>query len=95
MLYFIYCNVELKKSLSVSRGYCSRRLRRLRKTLGFKMGNRHKFVGKKVTVEMLSDNRLDLDNFNWSFTCSKLAAGLGTFTLRKFQFETLKQITLL
>ncbi|XP_030582671.1 signal recognition particle subunit SRP68 [Archocentrus centrarchus] len=39
------------------RGYCSRRLRRLRKTLGFKMGNRHKFVGKKITVEMLSDNR--------------------------------------
>uniref|UniRef100_A0A672YTU2 Signal recognition particle subunit SRP68 n=1 Tax=Sphaeramia orbicularis TaxID=375764 RepID=A0A672YTU2_9TELE len=39
------------------RGYCSRRLRRLRKTLGFKMGNRHKFVGKKITVEMLSDSR--------------------------------------
>uniref|UniRef100_A0A672L9J9 Signal recognition particle subunit SRP68 n=1 Tax=Sinocyclocheilus grahami TaxID=75366 RepID=A0A672L9J9_SINGR len=39
------------------RGYCSRRLRRLRKTLGFKMGNRHKFTGKKVTVELLSDNR--------------------------------------
>ncbi|KAM7394025.1 hypothetical protein PAMP_020852 [Pampus punctatissimus] len=39
------------------RGYCSRRLRRLRKTLGFKMGNRHKFIGKKITVEMLSDNR--------------------------------------
>ncbi|KAJ8399685.1 hypothetical protein AAFF_G00407900 [Aldrovandia affinis] len=39
------------------RGYCSRRLRRVRKTLGFKMGNRHKFTGKKVTVEMLSDNR--------------------------------------
>ncbi|KAK2919144.1 hypothetical protein Q8A73_003515 [Channa argus] len=39
------------------RGYCSRRLRRLRKTLGFKMGNRHKFIGKKVTVELLSDNR--------------------------------------
>ncbi|XP_006635272.1 signal recognition particle subunit SRP68 isoform X1 [Lepisosteus oculatus] len=39
------------------RGYCSRRLRRLRKTLGFKMGNRHKFTGKKVTVEMLSDSR--------------------------------------
>ncbi|XP_026215247.1 LOW QUALITY PROTEIN: signal recognition particle subunit SRP68 [Anabas testudineus] len=39
------------------RGYCSRRLRRLRKTLGFKMGNRHKYIGKKVTVEMLSDNR--------------------------------------
>ncbi|XP_061089288.1 signal recognition particle subunit SRP68 [Conger conger] len=39
------------------RGYCSRRLRRLRKTLGFKMGNRHKFTGKKITVEMLSDNR--------------------------------------
>uniref|UniRef100_A0A8C5GXR6 Signal recognition particle subunit SRP68 n=1 Tax=Gouania willdenowi TaxID=441366 RepID=A0A8C5GXR6_GOUWI len=37
------------------RGYCSRRLRRLRKTLGFKMGNRHKFVGKKITVEILSD----------------------------------------
>lgn len=39
------------------RGYCSRRLRRLRKALGFKMGNRHKFVGKKVTVEILSDSR--------------------------------------
>uniref|UniRef100_A0A8B9KSF4 Signal recognition particle subunit SRP68 n=1 Tax=Astyanax mexicanus TaxID=7994 RepID=A0A8B9KSF4_ASTMX len=39
------------------RGYCSRRLRRLRKTLGFRMGNRHKFTGKKVTVEMVSDNR--------------------------------------
>ncbi|XP_063816631.1 signal recognition particle subunit SRP68 [Pseudophryne corroboree] len=39
------------------RGYCSRRLRRLRKTLSFKMGNRHKFTGKKVTAEMLSDNR--------------------------------------
>uniref|UniRef100_A0A8C6TP42 Signal recognition particle subunit SRP68 n=1 Tax=Neogobius melanostomus TaxID=47308 RepID=A0A8C6TP42_9GOBI len=39
------------------RGYCSRRLRRLRKTLGFKMGNRHKFVGKKITVEMISDSR--------------------------------------
>ncbi|TSK62591.1 Signal recognition particle subunit SRP68 [Bagarius yarrelli] len=39
------------------RGYCSRRLRRLRKTLGFKMGNRHKFTGKKVTVELLSDSR--------------------------------------
>lgn len=39
------------------RGYCSRRLRRLRKTLGFKCGNRHKFTGKKVTVEMLSDKR--------------------------------------
>ncbi|XP_013986884.1 signal recognition particle subunit SRP68 isoform X2 [Salmo salar] len=39
------------------RGYCSRRLRRLRKTLGFKCGNRHKFTGKKMTVDMLSDNR--------------------------------------
>ncbi|KAJ8363563.1 hypothetical protein SKAU_G00123940 [Synaphobranchus kaupii] len=39
------------------RGYCSRRLRRIRKTLGFKMGNRHKFTGKKITVEMLSDSR--------------------------------------
>ncbi|XP_078510691.1 signal recognition particle subunit SRP68 [Lissotriton helveticus] len=39
------------------RGYCSRRLRRLRKTLNFKMGNRHKFTGKKVTEELLTDNR--------------------------------------
>ncbi|KAL7989427.1 hypothetical protein Chor_012093 [Crotalus horridus] len=39
------------------RGYCSRRLRRLRKTLNFKMGNRHKFTGKKITEELLSDNR--------------------------------------
>ncbi|KAL6455652.1 hypothetical protein MHYP_G00355030 [Metynnis hypsauchen] len=39
------------------RGYCSRRLRRLRKTLGFRMGNRYKYTGKKVTVEMVRDNR--------------------------------------
>ncbi|XP_038597984.1 signal recognition particle subunit SRP68 [Tachyglossus aculeatus] len=39
------------------RGYCSRRQRRLRKTLNFKMGNRHKFTGKKVTEELLSDSR--------------------------------------
>ncbi|XP_062304359.1 signal recognition particle subunit SRP68 [Osmerus eperlanus] len=39
------------------RGYCSRRMRRLRKTLGFKLGNRHKFTGKKITQEMISDNR--------------------------------------
>ncbi|XP_069785096.1 signal recognition particle subunit SRP68 [Narcine bancroftii] len=39
------------------RSYCSRRIRRLRKALGFKMGNRHKFTGKKVTVEILSDSR--------------------------------------
>lgn len=43
------------------RGYCSRRLRRLRKTLNFKMGNRHKFTGKKVTEEILSDNRYGME----------------------------------
>uniref|UniRef100_A0A4W6EZ71 Signal recognition particle subunit SRP68 n=1 Tax=Lates calcarifer TaxID=8187 RepID=A0A4W6EZ71_LATCA len=32
------------------RGYCSRRLRRLRKTLGFKMGNRHKITTYTQTV---------------------------------------------
>ncbi|XP_045841324.1 signal recognition particle subunit SRP68 isoform X2 [Meles meles] len=39
------------------RGYCSRRQRRLRKTLNFKMGNRHKFTGRKVTEDLLTDNR--------------------------------------
>lgn len=39
------------------RGYCSRRLRRLRKALNFKMGNRHKYTGRKVTVELLKDPR--------------------------------------
>ncbi|XP_006886257.1 PREDICTED: signal recognition particle subunit SRP68 isoform X2 [Elephantulus edwardii] len=39
------------------RGYCSRRQRRLRKTLNFKMGNRHKFTGKKVTEDLLTDSR--------------------------------------
>ncbi|XP_021536519.1 signal recognition particle subunit SRP68 isoform X4 [Neomonachus schauinslandi] len=39
------------------RGYCSRRQRRLRKTLNFKMGNRHKFTGKKITEDLLTDNR--------------------------------------
>uniref|UniRef100_A0A8D1T4G8 Signal recognition particle subunit SRP68 n=1 Tax=Sus scrofa TaxID=9823 RepID=A0A8D1T4G8_PIG len=42
------------------RGYCSRRQRRLRKTLNFKMGNRHKFTGKKVTEDLLTDNRYEL-----------------------------------
>ncbi|KAG8519383.1 Signal recognition particle subunit SRP68 [Galemys pyrenaicus] len=42
---------------AVTTGYCSRRQRRLRKTLNFKMGNRHKFTGKKVTEELLTDNR--------------------------------------
>ncbi|KAA8595020.1 hypothetical protein FQN60_012155 [Etheostoma spectabile] len=48
---------ELTTACSLARGYCSRRLRRLRKTLGFRMGNRHKFIGKKITVEMISDSR--------------------------------------
>uniref|UniRef100_UPI00358E9AD2 signal recognition particle subunit SRP68-like isoform X1 n=1 Tax=Myxine glutinosa TaxID=7769 RepID=UPI00358E9AD2 len=39
------------------RGYCARRLRRLRKSLNFKMGNRHKFVGRKVSPDMLVDPR--------------------------------------
>uniref|UniRef100_T1J1Y0 Signal recognition particle subunit SRP68 n=1 Tax=Strigamia maritima TaxID=126957 RepID=T1J1Y0_STRMM len=37
------------------RSYCTRRLRRLRKTLHFMQGNRHRFQGKKITEEMLRD----------------------------------------
>uniref|UniRef100_A0A8C7HIQ0 Signal recognition particle subunit SRP68 n=1 Tax=Oncorhynchus kisutch TaxID=8019 RepID=A0A8C7HIQ0_ONCKI len=58
LCWLIVTHCKIHPSLSLCpRGYCSRRLRRLRKTLGFKCGNRHKFTGKKVTVEMLSDNR--------------------------------------
>ncbi|XP_068177425.1 signal recognition particle subunit SRP68 [Antennarius striatus] len=39
------------------KNYCTRRLRRLRKALGFKLGNRHKFIGKKITVETVTDSR--------------------------------------
>lgn len=56
-------------NVTVSRGYCSRRLRRLRKTLGFRMGNRHKFIGKKITVEMLSDSRWGVDCLCCTFMC--------------------------
>lgn len=61
-------------NVTVSRGYCSRRLRRLRKTLGFRMGNRHKFIGKKITVEMLSDSRWGVDCLCCTFMCRYLAS---------------------
>ena len=72
--FMIYCNMNLL----IFRGYCSRRLRRLRKALGFKMGNRHKFIGKKITVEMLSDNRWATDDLSWSITRCKLVAVRGS-----------------
>ncbi|XP_078701093.1 signal recognition particle subunit SRP68-like isoform X2 [Branchiostoma floridae x Branchiostoma belcheri] len=39
------------------RGYCARRLRRLRKGLHFTCGNRHKFQRKPITEELLSEQR--------------------------------------
>ncbi|KAM7288565.1 signal recognition particle subunit SRP68 [Ixodes scapularis] len=36
------------------RGYCSRRLRRLRKSLHFAQGSKHRYQGKEVTDEQLS-----------------------------------------
>ncbi|KAH7950433.1 hypothetical protein HPB49_023888 [Dermacentor silvarum] len=35
------------------RGYCSRRLRRLRKSLHFLQGNKHRYQGREVTDELL------------------------------------------
>ncbi|KAH6942089.1 hypothetical protein HPB50_000664 [Hyalomma asiaticum] len=35
------------------RGYCSRRLRRLRKSLHFLQGNKHRYQGREVTEELL------------------------------------------
>merc|ERR1711931_293541 len=37
------------------RGYCSRRLRRLRKTLNFTQFSKHRFQKKKVTKEVITD----------------------------------------
>lgn len=37
------------------RGYCSRRLRRLRKTLNFTQFSKHRFQKKKVTKELITD----------------------------------------
>merc|ERR1739838_539484 len=37
------------------RGYCSRRLRRLRKTLNFTQFSKHRFQKKKVTKEIITD----------------------------------------
>ncbi|GAB1602902.1 signal recognition particle subunit SRP68-like [Argonauta hians] len=39
------------------RSYCSRRLRRIRKSLHFPQGSKHKVVPKKITTDMLSDIR--------------------------------------
>ncbi|KAK8773124.1 hypothetical protein V5799_012369 [Amblyomma americanum] len=36
------------------RGYCSRRLRRLRKSLHFLQGNKHRYQGREVTEELLT-----------------------------------------
>lgn len=36
------------------RGYCSRRLRRLRKSLHFLQGNKHRYQGREVTEELLA-----------------------------------------
>ncbi|XP_011455290.1 signal recognition particle subunit SRP68 [Magallana gigas] len=39
------------------RSYCSRRIRRIRKSLHFPQGNKHKVQPKKITVEKLTDVR--------------------------------------
>ncbi|CAH1793893.1 unnamed protein product, partial [Owenia fusiformis] len=39
------------------RGYCARRIRRLRKSLNFPQGNKHRNVPKKITLEHLTDAR--------------------------------------
>ncbi|KAK6187871.1 hypothetical protein SNE40_005802 [Patella caerulea] len=39
------------------RSYCSRKIRRLRKSLHFAQGTKHKVAPKKITLEMLSDEK--------------------------------------
>lgn len=41
------------------RSYCSRRIRRIRKSLHFPQGGRNRVTPKKVTVELLTDSRLE------------------------------------
>jgi signal recognition particle subunit SRP68 len=37
--------------------YCSRRVRRIRKSLHFTLGKRHRYVGKSITCDMVTDVR--------------------------------------
>ncbi|XP_046365035.1 signal recognition particle subunit SRP68-like [Haliotis rufescens] len=54
------------------RSYCSRRIRRIRKSLHFPQGSKHKVQPKKISIEMLTDPRyLQLPLFSaeraWAF----------------------------
>lgn len=50
---------------AVCRSYCSRRIRRIRKSLHFPQGNKHKVQPKKITVEKLTDVRWEsLETFS-------------------------------
>lgn len=39
------------------RQYCARRLKRIRNTLNFKLGNRHGYKGKKISEDLVTDPR--------------------------------------
>ena len=41
----------------ILRGYCSRRIKRIRKSLHFPQGNRNRVNPKKITEEVLNDAR--------------------------------------
>ena len=69
--------------LRVFRMYCSRRLRRIRKSLHFVQGHRNRFNKKPVTIEKVTDAR-------WVWCrCSKIEEGGEGIDLEKH--EVLKE----
>ena len=59
-LKFIFCScfeVIFLQFSFVCRSYCSRRLRRIRKSLKFVYGNRNKYVSRKIKEETITDVR--------------------------------------
>ncbi|UYV73507.1 SRP68 [Cordylochernes scorpioides] len=72
------------------RSYCARRLRRLRKSLHFVHGSKHKFQAKKVTTENLKDVRylhipLFMAERAWSYS-QQLKQESNTEHRKKFHF---------
>ena len=49
--------VHMYVIIPLYRSYCSRRLRRIRKSLKFMCGNRNKFVHRKITEDVIKDIR--------------------------------------
>ena len=77
----------------ICRSYCSRRIRRIRKSLHFPQGNKHKVQPKKITSDRLTDVRYGWGrNLHWSsgqlFLLSRQWNLLSTGPVGLQNFET-------